>query len=202
MEAMITSAVFLLKKYVRTKRTRIEALSQEEAASQTLVLTLKEAQTLVDHLDASVRSLDVTFKIIDKKIRDKMTMAEMEHSALRARRNTDTDSQLSGNHVADQHVVSHQSQTIPLPAADQQSASGRLVPIAAAAADSTPVFRCPFCLNRSYSGKPPLLRHITDMHADRYHDYERIYSLTPEFMFSSSKCCLFSDKLLIYRCFR
>lgn len=185
MEAMITSAVFLLKKYVRTKRTQIEALSREEAASQTLVLTLKEAQTLVDNLDTSVRQLDGTFKMIDKKIRDKMTMAEMELGALRARRNTDTNSQLSGNHVADQHVISHNLHSVPLP--DQQSASSRLISAASApSADSTP-FRCPFCLNRSYSGKPPLLRHITDMHADRYHDYERIYSLTPEFMFSSSK---------------
>lgn len=188
MESMITSAVFLLKKYVRTKRLQIaEALREEEEAvieaSQSLVVTLKEAQTLVEHLDSSVRSLDVSFKMIDKKIRDKLSLATVQQEMLRSRRNKDLNHQLSGSHLIPQQLQVCHSTGYQSP--DLQSSS-RLTP-SGLVAGSAPQFRCPFCLDRCYNGKPPLLRHISDMHPDRYQDYDRIYSLTPESVFNSSE---------------
>ena len=207
MESMITSAVFLLKKYVRTKRAKItEALREEERAviepSQSLVVTLKEAQTLVNHLEDSVKSLDVSFKMIDKKIRDKLTMAAVQQNMLRCRRNKEiTVSQISGNHLIPHHshVVRDESSTqmsqlsvTPsvhvLPSADR-SPGGRQVPVMSGAGDepAAPDYRCPFCRSRQYTGKPPLLRHISDVHPERYQVFVYIYKLTPEAMLSSGE---------------
>ena len=177
---MITSAVFLLKKYVGIKRGQIvEALREEEAAviepSQSLITTLREAQTLVDNLDASVKSLDTSLKLIDKKICDKLTMATAQQEMLRSRRNKHVI--VDGNQLAS--APSHNLLLLPsLPPSLPPSHS---LPLASD-------FRCPFCPDRSYGGKPPLLRHISDVHSDRYQVFDYIFSLTPESVFNSSEC--------------
>lgn len=211
MESMITSAVFLLKKYVRTKRTQIaDALREEEQAviepSQSLVTTLKEAQTLVDHLEGSVKSLDVSFKMIDKKIRDKLTMAAGQQSMLRCRRNKQiTVSQYSGNPPIPSSLVVVRTDSDPplsqlsvtasaMPAVDRYPSSMAVAGVRMPGAGNEappPDFRCPFCRSRSYTGKPPLLRHISDAHPERYQVFVYIYKLTPEAVFSSGELIVF-----------
>lgn len=210
MESMITSAVFLLKKYVRTKRNQItEALREEEQAviepAQSLVTILKEAQQLVDHLEGSVKSLDVSFKMIDKKIRDKLTMATAQQNILRCRRNREitvsqADPVSSGNQLVTQNgslfsqTGSQMSQlSISITPAADRIPGPRIVQSGPSERPQVADFRCPFCRSRIYNARPPLLRHISDSHPDHYQVFMYIYKLTPEAVFSSGEwlVCLF-----------
>lgn len=205
MESMITSAVFLLKKYVRTKRDQIvEALKEEERAliepSQSLIGTLREAQTLVDHLEGSVKSLDVSFKMIDKKIRDKLTIATAQQNMLRCRRNKAiTVSHCSGNQTIPNNLLVVRKECSPITQLSVTSSpsvlhtpisvrEGSVTQAAVTVGDESPAdFRCPFCVSRPYTGKPPLLRHIVDVHPERYQVFVYIYKLTPEAVLSSGE---------------
>ena len=201
-ESMITSAVFLLKKYVRTKRNLIsEAIKEESNAviepSQSLITSLHEIQNLVDELESQIRVLDVSFKQHDKKIRDKLAVALGQQKMLRLRRNKLLVNQNTNHliHVTQNCLLMPDLQSVSpirpeakLPEMQIESLrqlsvradtlSGSTVP--------TPEFRCAFCSIRPYSGKPPLLKHISDTHPERFQVYQYIMSLTPESVFNSS----------------
>lgn len=178
----ISSAILLLRNYVRDKFNTLRTILDSPAFAQQKAKT----EALINQFDLAVRRLESTIKPLDDRIIDSLNMLARQQKLLTQPSYPPSISSHSANPYVNifPAKIEHTSSNPPVNAMMNGTSTKQLNERSTGAVANTVLSCCPFC-NRRYNSRTALNKHIVEDHRKLNEIYEYISSLTPEFMLAS-----------------
>lgn len=195
----ISPAIFLLKKYVKEKNNILNCI--QSTASNPLSQEKAETQALISKFDMAVKQFESIIKPLDNKIIDRLRFIVNEQKRLNQEHQQQQPPQLtplsySTSPVAAVTVMPKKAPTLPntpliIPQINGRSTchssnnnSNHNVSPQRKSNEICPL-TCPICCRCDFTSRTSLTRHMQDEHPKDCEVYDKIASLTPEFMLAS-----------------